>query len=378
MKILVNAIPLTGLLTGISRYVRQLYLEMEKFPGIEISYFDGKHVSRKMPDQADPDRWSKKIAMIWKLPAPVVFALRTMHWLKFETTLRHVCKRNKFDIYHETGFIPAAISTIPTIYNIYDLSLIEYRSTHPRERVWFYEFMNPRRLRFANHILTLSDFIRQEICSTFLLPASKVSAIPLAPANHFFPRSAEQIAKAAGKFKITGGYLIFVGSLEPRKNLPVLIQAIKRCKTDKPLLLVGWEGWGDKSWMQTIRESGLSQRIILSGYVDDENLACLYSGATALVYPSLYEGFGLPVLEAMACGCPVICSKTSSLPEVTGDAALLIDPQRPDELADAIDRVAADPSLRLSMAQKGQVQAGLFSWRETARKTLNVFETLVQ
>ena len=139
------------------------------------------------------------------------------------------------------------------------------------------------------------------------------------------------------QYNLTGEYLLFVGSLEPRKNLPLLIQAMQLCNTNISLLIVGWEGWGDKSWMQTIRESGLTQRIILTGYVDDETLACLYSGASAFVYPSLYEGFGLPILEAMACGCPVICSDVASMPEVAGDAAIRIDPASAEDLAAAID-----------------------------------------
>lgn len=377
MKILVNAIPLIGLLTGISRYVRQLYAELDQFPDVEIAYFDGNRVLKNMPAQANPEKWSRAISAIWKLPDPVVFAARTLHWWKFEMQLRHVCRKDHYDIYHETGFVPAAMSTVPTVYSIYDLSLIKYRNTHPKERVWFYDFMGRRRLHFASHILTISEFIRQEICNTFTLSPSTVSAIPLATDSHFHPRSAEKIDLVRKRYNLTGEFLLFVGSLEPRKNLPLLIQAIQRCNIRVSLILVGWEGWGDKSWMQTIRESGLGERIILAGYVDDETLACLYSGATAFVYPSLYEGFGLPILEAMACGCPVICSNIASMPEVAGDAAIQIDPTNPDELTRAIEGVIADDTLRHWMIHNGFLRAEQFTWCKTAENTLEMFKKVV-
>jgi glycosyltransferase involved in cell wall biosynthesis len=377
LKILVNAIPLTCLLTGISRYVRQLYTELDQFPDVEITYFDGNRILKNMPSQAGPGKWSRAISAIWKLPDPVVFAVRTLHWWKFEMLLRRACRKGCYDIYHETGFVPAAMSAVPTVYSIYDLSLIKFRHAHPKERVWFYDFMGRRRLHFARHILTISEFIRQEICETLALSPSKVSAVPLAPARHFYPRSAEKIDLVRRRYRLAGRYLLFVGSLEPRKNLPLLIQAMKRSETNISLLLVGWEGWGDKSWMQTIRESELAQRIVLTGYVDDETLACLYSGAMAFVYPSLYEGFGLPILEAMACGCPVICSDVASMPEVAGDAAIRFDPASIRDLTAAIDFLAGDQNARQRLIACGFDRAADFTWKQTAEKTRDVFQKMV-
>jgi alpha-1,3-rhamnosyl/mannosyltransferase len=153
---------------------------------------------------------------------------------------------------------------------------------------------------------------------------------------------------------------------------------MQHCQSDISLVLVGWEGWGDKSWMETIRHAGLQKRIVFTGYVDDEILACLYSGATAFVYPSLYEGFGLPILEAMACGCPVICSNTASMPEVAGDAAALIDPCNPEELAFAIEALTGDREMRLEQIQKGLCRAAEFSWRRTADMTVNIYKKVVE
>jgi glycosyltransferase involved in cell wall biosynthesis len=378
MKVLVNAIPLVGLSTGISRYVRQLYMAFEQLHDEEAIYFDGNRVRYKMPDQAEPEKWSRQTAAIWKLPDPLVFTLRSAHWLKFEWMLRRACRKHNFDVYHETGFVPAAMTAIPTVYTIHDLTLITHPCMHPRERVWFHEFFRKRRMRYAAHILTVSEFMQQEICDILDLKPEQVTAVPEAPAPHFWHRSPEAIQRVRQNFSLPQEYLLFVGSLEPRKNLPRIIQAMERCKMDIPLVLAGWEGWGDKTWMETIRGAGLEERIFVTGYVDDETLTCLYSGATALVYPSLYEGFGLPILEAMACGCPVICSNVASMPEVAGDAAFLVDPFDAEDLAAAVDKIVGDQAIRQHLIAKGFARASAFTWKQTAEKTRDVFLRVAQ
>ncbi len=377
MKILVNAIPLVGLLTGISRYVRQLYHELEQIPNIDVFYFDGIRVHRRMPDQAVPEEWIRSTASIWKLPDPIVFSLRSVFWLKYEWLLRRVCRAGSYDLYHETGFLPAALRDVPTVYSVYDLSLSKFRHAHPRERVWFHDFFFPRRIAYATHILTISDFIRQEASLALHIPASRISAVHLAPSSDFYPRQADRIQRVRERFEIPESYLLFVGSLEPRKNLALLMQALPRCHARIPLVLAGWEGWGDKDWLRSVSGFAPEKRIILTGYVDDETLACLYSGATAFIYPSLYEGFGLPILEAMACGCPVICSNVASMPEVAGDAAIQMDPSRIDELATAIDLLTGNKDIRRSLIGKGLARAAGFTWKRTADKTLEVFQKVL-
>jgi alpha-1,3-rhamnosyl/mannosyltransferase len=373
MNILVNAVPLTGLSTGISRYVRQLYTAFEELTDETVHYFDGSVVRQIMPASADPEKWQRKIAAVWKLPAPVVCALRTANTLKYELVLRHVCRPRHFDIYHETGWFPPVLPSVPIVFTIHDLSLITHAKMHPQDRVWFFKLFRKHRMRHAAHILTVSEFIRNEICEVLSISQEAVTAVPEAAAPHFWPRPCESVEQIRQVYALPQEYLLFVGSLEPRKNLPLLIRAMQHCQSDISLVLVGWEGWGDKSWMETIRHAGLQKRIVFTGYVDDDTLACLYSGATAFVYPSMYEGFGLPILEAMACGCPVICSNTASMPEVAGDAAVLIDPCDVDDLANAIDALTASRDLRLERIQKGLVRAAEFSWSRTAELTRDVY-----
>lgn len=381
MRILVDALPLSGLVTGISRYLRSLYAAMEVMEGssgIGIDYFDGRRGRFRMPPMAEPVAWAKNTAALWKLPDPAVFALRCVHWLGYENNLRRLARKRQYDIYHETTFAPAALSAVPQVFSLCDLSLLRYPETHPRERVWFFEFFRRRRMRYVTHILTISQYIREEICDILGWPPSGVTAVPLAPADVFRPRAQEDAAAARKTLHLPEDYLLFVGSLEPRKNIGLVVEALRRCRSDIPLVLAGWEGWGDKSWLEAVRSKGLKEKIFIVGYVDDETLASLYTGATALVYPSLYEGFGLPIVEAMACGCPVICSNVSSMPEVAGGAARLIDPSDPDDLAAAIDEVAGSPAYRADLSQRGFVRAEAFSWARTARETLGVFQAVIE
>ena len=375
MHILVNSIPMSGLLTGISRYLRALYQEIEKVPGVKVSYFNGRETSEQMPPIANSEKWIKGISFIWKLPDPVVFSLRYAHWLRYEFLLRRTVKKGDFDIYHETAFVPARITTLPVVYSVYDLSLITFRDKHPRERVWFNDFFLPRRLKYASHILTISEYIKNEINQLLGVPEKQISCAHLAPEQHFKPSDVTDTSDNLLKLNLPERFFLFVGSLEPRKNLDLIIKAMELQADPIPLVLTGWSGWGDKTWLDNINQ-GLRHKVITPGHVADNTLAGLYNRAQALIYPSLYEGFGLPVIEAMACGCPVICSNNSSLPEVAGDAAILIDPRNPEELEQAMDSIARDQNLRQNMAALGLKRAEMFSWHKTAQQTMGVFENV--
>ena len=365
---------MTGLLTGIARYLRNMYSRMAEMEQVEISYLVGKELARSLPPLADSDKWQKKTSAASKLPDQVIFGIQSLRWLSHESFLRKTCRKSVFNLYHETAFVPAKMTEVPTVFSIYDLSLRRYRNTHPRERVWFFEYFIKRRMPFVNHILTISEFIRQEIIEEFKVPAERVTAVPLAPDPTFSLRSAEDIKKIKQQYRLPQSYLLFVSSLEPRKNIDLLIEAMHKINIDIPLVLVGWHGWGDKEWLEKIKSIKLKNRIHIIGHVPDEHLAEIYNGATALVYPSLYEGFGLPIVEAMACGCPVICSDTASMPEAAGDAAFFINPKKCDELSAAIECVVNDEETRRDLIRKGQAQVKRFSWERTARETLDLFK----
>lgn len=378
MKILVNAQPMTGLLTGIARYLRNMYAVMCDMEQAEISFLAGKSPVRDLPPLADTEKWQKTTNAVWKLPDPVVFGLRSLYWLRYESHLKKVCQKNSFDIYHETAFFPAKQTCVPTVYSIYDLSLRRFRETHPRERVWYFEYFIKRRLPYATHILTISEFIRKEIIEEFNIPPKKVSSVPLAPDPVFGQRTEDEVSTVKKRLGLPQSYLLFVSSLEPRKNIGILVKAMQALTTDIPIVMVGWHGWGEKKWLESVRVSGLKNRVYMTGHVTDSELVAIYNGASALVYPSIYEGFGLPILEAMACGCPVICSRVASMPEAAGDAALLIDPYNRDELADAIETLLSSPGVREKYIRLGRERVKNFTWEKTARKTLAVFKNVLE
>jgi glycosyltransferase involved in cell wall biosynthesis len=373
MRILVNAIPLTGILTGIHRYVRCLYRELQMLSAVSVAYLTRGSCLSTMPSQPDANQWSRRIERVWHMPDSVIVGLRVLDRLAYEYRIRALCRNHRYDIVHETALFPPAVSDLPVIYTLHDLSLLKHRDKHPQDSVWFFDLFFRRRLPYAAHIVTVSEFIRKEVIEELGVPASAVTAVPLAAQPVFYPRSKAQVISTLDRHGWPHEYILFVGTLEPRKNLSLLIQALALTATKVPLLLAGWAGWGNKQWQSDICRLGLERRVLLTGYVDEEALACLYGGASVFVYPSLYEGFGLPLLEAMACGCPVICSNTSSLPEVSGDAAVLFDPEDAAALADAIDGVLNDVHWRQSLVDQGLRRARLFTWHNTALRTLEVF-----
>lgn len=384
MHIVVNALPLVNLPTGIGRTIRNIYRSVRTLSTgaapVGIGFFNGWSVHEAMPKAPDPRRWAAQTGAVWKLPDSAVLALRIVRQLLYDERLRQWCRRKRFDVYHEASFFPAAQQLVPTVFSLFDFSLDRFAHTHPRERVWFHRLFFRRRLRYATHIVTISQAVLQEAKARLGVNADRLSAVPLAPDPVFFPRSTEEVLAVRRRFALDGPYFLFVGSLEPRKNLQLLWQALQRLKTPVPVVLAGWHGWGEKSWLeQAAKHSGAgAPRVVLTGFVDDATLAALYTGATAMVYPSLYEGFGLPVLEAMACGCPVVCSNIAALKETAGDAALFVHPHDPDDLAGVLDGLLTDSRRREEYGRRGVDRAGRFSWDKTARAMMDVFQKVAE
>ncbi|MCA1794532.1 MAG: glycosyltransferase family 1 protein, partial [Desulfobacteraceae bacterium] len=254
MKILIDAIPMSGLLTGIARYLRNLYTAVDRLTLADTAYFDGGRVYDAMPPLADSRKWQQVTRSVRHLPDPLVFGLRAARWRWYEYQLNCLFRGGKsdFTLYHETAFTPAKLTVVPTVYSVYDLSLRRYKDTHPKERVWLFEYFIKTRLRYARHILTISEFIRQEIMDEFKVPPSMVSSVSLAPDPLFAPCSTVEVETVRQKYRLPGQYLLFVSSLEPRKNIGLLLDALAAADTDIPLVLAGWHGWGDKAWQKGI------------------------------------------------------------------------------------------------------------------------------
>lgn len=379
MKVSVNAVPMAGLLTGIARHLRNLYMEMEKIDDIEVVYLLRNQIHKSMPAMADTTKWQHRTDQLRKLPPPVLFGLRALEWYKYEYGLNKVAAKPgaRIDLHHETGFTPAKFTKGPCVFSMYDLVLRRFKKTQPAERVMLFEYFISKRLVHADHILASCEFVRQEIIEEFKINPNKVSAVPLAADPVFSPSRPGRVKDVRRALGLPNDYLLFVSALEPRKNIDLLVKALEVANTDISLVLVGWQGWGEKPWLEKVNNKGLKNRFFFTGHLPDRDLKAVYSGATALIYPSIYEGFGLPILEAMACRCPVVCSNAASMPEVAGDAAILIDPFDADDLARAIDLIVHDPLVRHDLIEKGQQHAARFTWQKTAQKTVDVFKKAI-
>ena len=272
-------------------------------------------------------------------------------------------------------------STTPYVVTIHDVS---YRS-RPR-------FTTPRNLLIQNLlgcltaaraacVVTPSSFSKHCILGIYPWLRERVFVTPYAAGAQFYPRRPDAIARVKSHFGIQKEYFLFVGAPQPRKNIARVVEAFLTVAHNSPDCQLVIAGGHTKTLkrLQTVHRAAFeSRQIITTGYIPDDELACLYSGCVALVFPSLYEGFGIPVLEAMQCGAPVITSNATALPEVAGDAALLVDPEDTDAIAAAIRRVIGEPELRATLRARGFARAKQFSWAETARLTAQAYHAAIQ
>jgi alpha-1,3-rhamnosyl/mannosyltransferase len=259
---------------------------------------------------------------------------------------------------------------------IYDLSLVKFKHCHPIDRVRLFERHFYKRVDVVDHFITISEFVRQEIIETFHISPEKVTAIPLAVEKFFTRKPEPEVSRYKQEKGLPNRYILTVGTHEPRKNIATLIRALAHTKEKYTLVSIGWSGWLNSEFHQEVRKLNMEERIICLGHVPDDELVLLYNGASLMVYPSLYEGFGLPILEAMACGCPVICSNTSSMPEVAGDAAILVSPEDEMALAEAIDHVMEDEKLSQQLVKSGYSRASEYNWNITAQRTMSIFKAV--
>ena len=281
-------------------------------------------------------------------------------------------------------FVPAHVLPLwtrpPALVTVHDLGYRYFPEAHPLGQRWYLEWSTRHNARRATIILADSEATRADLIRHYGTdPDRIVVAYPgldptLAPA-----RDPQRIARTLARYGIRRPYLLYLGTLQPRKNLVRLVEAFARLQSrldpdDRGLSLVlaGRRGWLYDGLFRRVRTLGLEGRVLFPGYVDDADKAALLSGALAFVFPSLYEGFGFPVLEAQVCGTPVVCSDRSSLPEVAGDAALLVDPMDVEALAAALYRVVTEPGLRATLIERGWANVRRFSWESCAQAVLEV------
>ncbi|QDU27962.1 GDP-mannose-dependent alpha-(1-6)-phosphatidylinositol monomannoside mannosyltransferase [Anatilimnocola aggregata] len=257
------------------------------------------------------------------------------------------------------------------VVTIHDTAFVDRAECFTRGFAAWYQWLVPRLARRVQRIITVSHFSKQRIVEHCRVPEEKVEVVSCGVGPQFRPQPAEQVARAREELKLPSRYALCVCSLEPRKNLLRLLQswsAMQNRPDDLHLVIVG----ARDNIYDNIGLTEPPKNVHLAGYVGDDLLPAVYAGAEFFACPSLYEGFGLPVIEAMACGVPVICSNTTSLPEVAGDAAILVDPLQIESIAAAMQQLATDAALRAKMREQGLIRAQTFSWDDAARKTWNI------
>ena len=284
---------------------------------------------------------------------------------------------NRLPLFHGTNYMVPIWQRCLTIVTIHDLSLLLHSNTHREDLVRRAKRRLPTMTRIASHILTDSEAVKKEICEHLAVSPGKITAVPLAARRAFIPVRRDKTVEIRRRLGVEDDFILFVGTVEPRKNLITLVRAfdeLMRTTDLRPQLVVaGQKGWLTDDLYAHVEQSEIKNRILFTGYISDEDLASLYSSCTVSVYPSLYEGFGLPPLEAMACGAPVITSRIPVIMETASGAARLVEPTNLEELTAALVELLTDPKARDHYASVGQQRAAEFTWERTAEQTLQVY-----
>jgi glycosyltransferase involved in cell wall biosynthesis len=301
-------------------------------------------------------------------------------WIRQMFSIPHSRIAAGSDLYHATEHLLPPVKSIPTVLTVHDLIYKLFPQHHKRLNYWYLNAAMPLYVRRADHVIAISESTKHDLMRLYGTPEEKISVVYEAAAPNFKPQPAERIAAVRRKYDLPDRYLLVVGSIEPRKNLARLVRSLSIVRREHPdlkLVIAGSLGWLVESFFEALDRFDQRNAVIITGYVPEDDLSPLYAGAAAAVLASLYEGFGLPILEAMACGAPVACSSTSSVGEIAGDAALTFDPECPGEITAALRKLLNDPTLRADLIEKGLAHADRFSWQRAARETWTVYEKVV-
>ncbi|WP_231879958.1 glycosyltransferase family 4 protein [Collimonas pratensis] len=372
LKIALNSGILRAPRTGIGNYVAELALALQQHSDLELQYFYGTSWRPQLAGAAMPgySRWAGAAKRL----LPAAYRMRRLLEQRCFDRGTH---RIRPHVYHEPTLWPLDFSG-PTVMTVHDLTHIHYPHTQPRDRLKEIERRLPPAVAHASRILVDSEFIGAELRQQFNLPLEKVVLAPLACSAIFRPRDEPELLPRLDAMGLAyRRFILSVGTLEPRKNLVLTLKAHARLspqlRTRFPLLIVGMEGWQTDELSGALARAVNAGHVRFAGYLGQDDLASVTAAARIMVFPSLYEGFGLPLLEAMASGTPVIASDRASLPEVAAAAGTYIDPQDDDGLAEQMRRLLEDDALWAERRVAGLLRAQAFSWTRCAAITAGVY-----
>lgn len=354
---------------GLGRYAASLVRALVAIhPGRYALFFNSERGIESLPDLAHLPE--STVSLGYK-PWRMVVWLAQLARASFDRLLPGA------ELFHATEHLLLPLRSVPTVLTVHDLVFRHLPEHHKFLNRWYLNLTLPLYCRRATHIIAVSEWTRSDLIAAYGLPPEKVTVIHEAADPRFRPQSRDAVTRVRARYGLPGRYLLFVGTIEPRKNLSRLLSAFEAIRAEgltDGLVVVGKRGWLTTDFFTRLALSPAKDSVFLPGYIPDEDLAAVYAGAQTLVFPSLYEGFGLPVLEAMACATPVLTSDASSMPEIAGEAALTFDPRSVEEMAESIRRVLSDSELRDRMRERGLDRAARFSWERTAKETEAVYD----
>jgi glycosyltransferase involved in cell wall biosynthesis len=283
-------------------------------------------------------------------------------------------------LYHATEHLLMPLRHVPAVLTVHDLIFRRYPAHHKPLNRWYLNLTMPLYCRRATHIIAVSEQTKRDVMDAYGMPSEKITVIYEAAGPNFAPQPPDRVAQVRARYNFPARYILSVGTIEPRKNLGRVLNAFEKLHGEglvDAFIVVGKKGWLYDDFFAQLERSPARQGVIFPGWVADEDLPAVYAGAAAVAFPSEFEGFGLPALEGMACGAPVVCSNTSSLPEIAGDAALLVEPTDTDAITGALRRVLSEPELPTELRRRGYAQAAQFSWARAARETVQVYNRVM-
>ena len=362
MRIGLDGLPLTQVKTGVGTYT----VELARALAAQAPHDEFQLISpRPFADASSQNGMPENLSLVYSKPN--LFARR---W--WSLGLPSYLRRTSTALFHGTNFEVPLRGNCPSVITIHDLSLLLHSSTHEARAVLRARVRLPRMARKAAFVITDSEQVRREVCEHLGIEPGKVIAIPLAPQGSFVPAPVEVAAEVRRRLGVEDEFVLYAGTIEPRKNLATLLTAfedvLRTTELRPQLVIAGKLGWKQNDLANRLEKS---DRIKLAGYVSDADLRALYSSCRAFVYPSIYEGFGLPPLEAMACGAPVI---SSAVPSVTNGVARVIEATDVQGLATNIVELISDVRARESLSAAGREHAAKFSWAQTAMLTREVYQ----
>lgn len=360
---------------GVSRYIEYLLRELpgELADDEFLTVFAGaaaRHPARLSTfDESIDWHWTR-----WptgKVPVRIL-------WEQLAAPIQ--ARKAGIDVIHAPVNVVPLVSSTARVVTIHDLAFLEYPEQYPAMQRRYLSAMTRASTQRADRVITVSDFTGRDVADRLDVDPERITAIPNGVDSAFTPRQGtDELHRFRWKNSLPAEFLLFVGTIQPRKNLVGLLRAFARIDRSirVPLYIVGGEGWMYRDIFDEVKRLDLERDIVFAGYAASETLPLWYSAATACIYPSYYEGFGLPVLEAMSCGVPVVTSNRTSLPEVAGDAAILVDPDDPEDIAQGIAIVLSDSGRRQEMQVAGVEQAAKFTWQRTAHETVAVYRNVL-